>query len=350
MRVAITGATGNVGASLVDTLAAEPQVERILGIERRHPALERPKTEWRAAHLAHDDLSGLLEAVDAVVHLAWLIQPTRDEATLHDTNVRGTERLLEAVADAGVRNLVVASSVGAYAPAPVGLRVDESWPATGIPTSSYSRHKAEMERLLDAFEVDNPQTRVVRLRPALTFKRESASEQRRLFAGPLAPGWLLGRLRLPVVPLPRGLRAQAVHTEDVAEAYRLALLGDARGAFNIAAEPTLDPAELAGHLGGRPITVPPGPVRGLVSATWRLRLHPTSPGWLDLGLRTPLMSSARAHAELGWSPRWTALEALSELRAGLRDGAGARTPPLEPGGAGRLRFREWRSGVGARSR
>ena len=35
---------------------------------------------------------------------------------------------------------------------PKDRRVDESWPTTGIPTSFYSRHKAEVERLLDRFE------------------------------------------------------------------------------------------------------------------------------------------------------------------------------------------------------
>jgi hypothetical protein len=67
-----------------------------------------------------------------------------------------------------------------------------------------------------------------------------------------------------------------------------------------------------------------------------------------MALAVPLMDVSRARAELGWEPRRTAAEALSELLEGLRDGAGYPTPPLEPGGAGPLRAREFLSGVGAR--
>jgi hypothetical protein len=64
----------------------------------------------------------------------------------------GTETAFEAAARAGVRALVYASSIGAYAPGPKDRGVDESWPTTGIQSSFYARHKAEVERLLDRFE------------------------------------------------------------------------------------------------------------------------------------------------------------------------------------------------------
>ena len=86
-----------------------------------------------------------------MIDLAWLIQPGRDLATLRATNVDGSERVFEAVAEAGVPALVYASSVGAYSPGPKDRRVDESWPTGGIESSFYSRHKAEVERILDRY-------------------------------------------------------------------------------------------------------------------------------------------------------------------------------------------------------
>jgi UDP-glucose 4-epimerase len=145
------------------------------------------------------------------------------------------------VAAAGVPALVYASSVGAYSPGPKDRRVDESWPVEGVRTSFYARHKAEVEQLLDRFEREHPDVRVVRLRPGLIFKREAASGIRRLFAGRLVPSPLLGRGPMHVIPdLPR-LHFQAVHSLDVGEGYRLAIVGDVRGAFNVAADPVLDP-------------------------------------------------------------------------------------------------------------
>jgi nucleoside-diphosphate-sugar epimerase len=228
-----------------------------------------------------------------------------------------------------VKSLVYASSVGAYSPGPKSRRVDETWPTTGTPTSFYARHKAEVERLLDRFEQERPETRVVRLRPGLIFKRGSAEEQRRYFLGPLFPRLLARPGSIPIVPdIPR-LRFQAVHSDDVAEAYRLAVLGDARGAFNVAAEPVLDAPTLAEALGARVVRMPAAVVRAGMAATWRARLQPTPEGWLDMGLSVPLMDTRRAREELGWEARHTSVDAIRAVLEGMANADGEPTPPLE---------------------
>ena len=112
MRVAIVGATGNVGTSVIGSLVADPRVDSILGIARRRPQLILPKVEWAAADIRSADLGALFRGADAVVHLAWLIQPSRDERETESVNVVGSERVFGATADAGVPRLVYASSVG----------------------------------------------------------------------------------------------------------------------------------------------------------------------------------------------------------------------------------------------
>jgi UDP-glucose 4-epimerase len=277
-----------------------------------------------------------------------LIQPGRDEATLRATNVDGSARVFEAVAAAGVPSLVYASSVGAYSPGPKDRRVDESWPTDGIESSFYSRHKAEVERLLDRFEHESPSVRVVRLRPGLIFKRDAATGIRRLFAGPFLPSPLVRRELVPIVPRTARLVFQAVHSYDVGDAYRLAALSDARGAFNVAAEPVLDPAELGRVLSARPIPVHPGLLRAGAALSYRLHLQPSEPGWLDMGLAVPLMDTTRARTELGWEPRRGADDALRELITGMRERAGLDTPPLAQETSGPLRVRELLTGVGRR--
>jgi nucleoside-diphosphate-sugar epimerase len=225
--------------------------------------------------------------------------------------------------------------------------VDESWPATGVPSSFYSRHKAEVERRLDAFEQAHPEIRVACLRPGLIFQREAAAGIRRLFAGPLLPGALVPHV--PLVPRHPRLRFQAVHADDVAEAYRLAVRRDARGAFNVAADPVLDGDELARALGARAVDVPAALLRVGADLTWRLRLQPTPPGWVDIALAVPIMDTTRAREQLGWAPRRSAVDAFLDLVAGLADGAGGPTPPLHPRTGGFARAREVLTGVGGRS-
>jgi UDP-glucose 4-epimerase len=352
MKVVITGATGNVGTSLLRALADDEAVTEIVGVARRAPALEAPKTCWLLADVARDELTAHLRGAAAVVHLAWQIQPSRDLEQLRRTNVVGTERVLRAAVDAGVGTFVHASSVGAYSPGPPeGGRVDESWPTHGIEDSSYARHKAYCERLLDVVEAAHPAMAVIRMRPGLIFSRPAASGIRRLFLGTLLPSPLLRPALLPVLPDPTGLRVQALHSADAGEAYRLALRagveGEARGAYNVAAEPVLDARVLARLLGARTFPVPARLLRLAAAATWRLRLHPVEPGWASLALSAPLLDTTRIRSQLGWAPRWTGDEAVLELLHGIREGEGAPTPPLAPD-RDRSRLAEVMTGQGQR--
>jgi nucleoside-diphosphate-sugar epimerase len=348
MRVAIVGATGNIGTSIIRALEDEPRVESVLGLARRTPREQFPKVEWAAADAVTDDLTPHLRGADAVVLLAWLIQPSRDRNKLWMTNVEGTMRAARAARAAGVPALLYASSVGAYSPGPKDRRVDESWPTGGTPGSYYARHKAEVERRLDRFEREAPEMRVVRMRPALVFKREAASGIRRLFAGPFLPGSLLRPGLIPFVPQIEDLRGQVVHSYDVGEAFRQAIVREVRGAFNLAAEPVVDAEELGRALGARPVPVPAAAVRAGVRLSWSLRLQPVSPGWLEMARSIPIMDTGRARAELGWTPRHGSRETILDLLAGLREGAGLDTPPLSPATGGPFRVREIITGVGGR--
>ena len=348
MRVVVTGATGNVGTSVVRALAADAAIEEVVALARRVPSRDLDGAQFIQTDVVTDDLEARFAGADAVVHLAWLIQPGRNEALTRRVNVSGSRRVFEAVVAARVPALIYASSVGAYSPGPKDRRVDENWPTNGIATSFYSRHKAEVERQLDRLQAEQPQLRIVRLRPGLIFKRQAATEIRRLFLGPLVPGALLRSWLMPVSPAIPGLCVQAVHSDDVAEAYRAAVVSVCAGAFNIAAEPVVGPAELAELLSARPVKVSPRIARAAAAATYRIRLQPAEPGWVDMGLGVPLMSTERARSELAWSPRHTAIEAIRELAAGMREGADDQTAPLARGTSGPARIREFLTGVGQR--
>ena len=349
MRVVVVGATGNIGTSLLDALAFDDGVSSVLGIARRTPTADdwsAEKAAFAALDVATDDLAPHFAGADAVVHLAWLFRPTHDPMATWRANVGGSMRVFEAAASAGVGTLVYSSSVGAYSPG-ADAPVDESWSTDSVPTAAYGREKAYVERVLDAVEARYSSMRVVRLRPAFVFKREAASQQRRLFAGPLLPGTLLRPGRLPVVPYPAGLRFQAVHSVDVADAFRRALHADVRGAFNIAADPLIDADRIGEILGARVVSVPPPLVRAAVSAAWHLRLEPTDPALLDLALQLPLMNVTRARTELAWAPRISAVDALRSALVGMADGAGLDTPPLAADQPER-RIDEFSGGIGQR--
>lgn len=336
MRVVITGASGNIGTALLRRLGDEPGTG-VVGLARRVPDVSAETyagVDWQSVDVAAPDadrrMTELFRDADAVVHLAWKLQPNHREREEWATNVSGTNAVLRAVAAAGVPHLVVLSSVAAYSRGPKRHRVDESWPTGGIHTSHYSRQKAANERLLDAFELAHPGVVVTRVRPGLVFQADAASEIARLFLGPHLPSPILGWIRLPVLVMPSQIIAQAVHADDVADALARMLERRAGGAFNLADEPVLDPPAVARVMGARAVVpIRLAVVRAIVWATWKLRLQASDPGWLDVAANVPVMSTARARRELGWTPRSTSTGALREILDSLaRRGRNPASPPL----------------------
>ena len=343
MRIVITGATGNAGTALLKRLQRARSEEGadldLVGISRREPdkdAAPYSGVQWHTLDVGdYKDRETLEKAVagaDAVVHLAWQIQPNHNRELLRRTNVAGTAHVLGAAKKAGVGHVVCASSVGAYSPAPKEQRTKEGWPAGGIKGSHYSVDKAAQERLLDGFAKENPGIVVARLRPALIFSAEAGSEVGRYFLGRVIPRLIPAKPMLPVLPIPKELVFQAVHSDDVADAYWRVLDRRAEGAFNIAAEPVLDPNALAWIFKARRQLPLPLPVlRAVVDVSWRLRLQATDGGWVDMAAGAPIMDTGRAHELLGWMPRRSSIEALTEILDGLGAGKGRKaSPPLTP--------------------
>ena len=346
MRVAVVGATGNAGTAVLEALAATPEVTDVVGIARRMPDTTVAPYEgcdWLSIDIAAASAEGeaiarLTDAfagADAVIHLAWLIQPNTDRELLRRVNVDGTRRVTKAVARAGVPHLVVASSVGAYSPDDTddeAIRRDESWPTGGIDTSHYSVHKSAQEKVLSDFDAHHPDITVTRLRPALIFGGRAASEIQRYFLGSWMPLELLRYGRPPFLPVPRGLRGvQAVHADDIGRAYAAAVLARAPGAFNICADDTMglqDLADIVDH--GRFVELPTPALRAGLGIGHRTGLVAADTGWIDMAVGVPLMDASRANAELGWEPRVSAADALRDLLNGFIAGTGADSVPLRP--------------------
>jgi UDP-glucose 4-epimerase len=126
MRVVVTGATGNVGTAVLRALNADPDVDQVVAVARRPPIRSLSPAEFVSADVSADRLEPIFTGADVVVHLAWLIQPGRDESVTRAVNVYGSRRVFDAVVTAGVPSLVYAFSVGAYSPrtqGPTGRRV-----------------------------------------------------------------------------------------------------------------------------------------------------------------------------------------------------------------------------------
>ncbi|WP_315095357.1 NAD-dependent epimerase/dehydratase family protein [uncultured Cellulomonas sp.] len=338
MRVVVVGASGNVGTALLRRLADDGTVTSVVGVAQRVPT-GTPPPPYRAATWvrcdvadpsAVDVLAPAFAGADAVVHLAWAIQPSHDRRRLHDVNVAGTRHVLAAARRAGVPHVVAASSIGAYSPAPDDVPRGEGWAVDGVRSSSYSVDKVAVERMLDEAEEADPAVTIARMRPALVFQHAAGHEISRYFLGPWAPKRALAGY-LGMLPWPTGLRLQVVHADDVAAAYREAVVRRVRGPFNLAAPDVLRGQDVADVVArGRLREVPAEVARAAVATGWHARMVPVGPGWLDMALAAPVLDTSRAERELAWRPAWSGAATLADMVAGIAAGAGTASPPLRP--------------------
>jgi dihydroflavonol-4-reductase len=148
MKVAVTGATGHVGANLVRALAAQDVSVRCL-VHVNHRAIEGLDVEKVQADVRDlDSLCRAFQGIDIVYHLAATISLSMsDWSRVEEINVKGTRNVIEACRRADVRRLVHFSSIHALVQEPFNVPVDESRPLVASRRyPPYDRSKALAEK------------------------------------------------------------------------------------------------------------------------------------------------------------------------------------------------------------
>jgi nucleoside-diphosphate-sugar epimerase len=302
MRVAVTGITGQFGKALARRLEGEPAVTEVVGVARRSfdPAAEGfRKLVYRRGDVRDSALRETFAGCDVVVHLAFVIGGKRsDQAQRRAINIDGSRNVFAAAAEAGARKIVYASSIAAY-----GAHSDnpdlltEDNPTRGTPGVAYSEEKAEIEAVLDLFEKEHPQILVTRFRVS-SVAGPGMGDMIYEFLPPVARRLPLFAPWFPRVfpnPVLGGrLLLQAVHEDDVAEAFRLAIVNDAPGAFNIAGDGVLGARDVAAILRARAVPVSLIGARQLIDVAHRLGISSVPGEWIELFKHPILIDTTRA--------------------------------------------------------
>src|SRR6266513_5589885 len=113
MKYVITGGSGYIGSRLVEFLASREDTERIAIADVKPPRIPHARTEFHRTDVRdRAALQALLERVqpDALVHLAFILNPIQDEEAMYDIDVNGTFNALDAGARAGTQHVLVTSS------------------------------------------------------------------------------------------------------------------------------------------------------------------------------------------------------------------------------------------------
>ncbi len=173
MRYLITGGSGYIGSRLVEVLAPREETERIVSVDVRPPATptggsELVRGDVRDANAMREVLER--ERIDALVHLAFILNPIHDEARMYDVDVNGTDAVLRAASAAGTGQVLVTSSATAYGAFPDNPKpIAEDWPVRGQPDFSYARHKADADRICQLWAASHPDRTMTIVRPSIVF-------------------------------------------------------------------------------------------------------------------------------------------------------------------------------------
>jgi nucleoside-diphosphate-sugar epimerase len=323
--VAVTGPTGTFGSGVVPLFEAEPRVDRIVGIARRpfDPSEHGwSKMEYRRGDVRDPDaLREAFEGADVVVHLAFMITGNASAETIREINVEGTLNAFRAARDAGAKRFVYASSVAAYGfhpDNPVGMK--EDWPTRPADRLFYAQEKAELEQLLQDEAAVDAQPALYLLRPPIVLGPHAVGAKGSVPA-PLARAGramldFVKRVPVPVPMLTADMPMQFIHEEDVGRAILQCVLGEGPpGAYNIAGDGVLSGADIVRELGLSPIAIPARIVQTAARAAASMPKPPFTPpaaDWVEALSHPAIMDTTKAKEELGWRPKYTALEALRE--------------------------------------
>jgi UDP-glucose 4-epimerase len=322
VRYLITGGSGYIGSRLVRHLAERDETELVAVADVRQPHGYQPKTEFHQLDVR--DRAGahrVMEAVrpDALVHLAFILNPIHDEALMYDIDVNGTHNVLEAASEAGVEHVLVASSTTAYGAFPDNpVPLTEDHPVRGAPDFSYAQHKTESDRLCQLWALQHPERAMTIVRPCIVLGPNVDNYIVRFWTK--QPFQIdIGNLDSPI---------QFVHEEDVVEAFTALLDGRHAGAFNVAGEGMMTLGECA-EIAGLPIRrMPLRLARGIARTTWRLKMSETPPGQIEFARWPWVVSNERLKETTGWTPRHTSRETFEiTMRAHGKIGGGDSPQP-----------------------
>lgn len=151
MRVVITGGAGFIGANLCRTLTTEDFVDDVVVLDDlstgfRENLSDCPSVAFvEGSILKSDDLDEVMEAADAVVHLAARPSVPRslaDPLATHHVNATGTMMVLEAARRHDTNHVIVASSSSVYGANPALPKREDMAP---MPASPYAASKLATE-------------------------------------------------------------------------------------------------------------------------------------------------------------------------------------------------------------
>ncbi len=306
--VAITGASGYLAGRLVRQLCSSDEIDRVLGFDVIPPSFRHEKFVFDSLDVRSEALGARLSGVDTVVHLAFVMDPIKDETEMRDINVNGSQNVFRCAGAAGVRKVVYTSSATAYGAHPDNdVPLTETSPLRANLDFSYPAHKLEVEYVVKEFRDEYPDVIMTVFRPAIVF-------------GPHVDNAWSHLLEMPVVMGVKGYRPpfQFVHEDDVGGALRFAVDNDLDGPYNLAPNGWLSWEEANAIIGRRNAEIAESAAFSVAEKMWSLGIGEAPAGMLHYVMHPWVVSPAKLE-DAGFTCERSSGETLREAVERTRD-------------------------------
>jgi UDP-glucose 4-epimerase len=312
--VAVTGAAGFLGGSLIGSLEEDDRIARIVAIDVNPAPTAREKTRLYQVDLtqptAETRVAEILSAerVDTLVHLAFLASPTHAAAWAHELESVGTMQVTVATRHAQVRKLVLHSQTWLYGAHPSNPNFLTEKHSLRAPASEpYFADKIEAEELARKLTQRSPSTIVTILRTAPIL-------------GPNVQNTLTRYLARKLVPTMMGFDplVQFLHELDAVAALHLSVLRDTPGTFNIVGDGVLALSTVIKLAGRVAVPIPHPIAESAVAIGWAAQLADAPPSFLKYLRFLCVADGQRARDVMGFRPVYSSREALLDFVSAQR--------------------------------
>jgi UDP-glucose 4-epimerase len=292
---------------VAEIVAADPSVERVIGVDTFPPLRDLGRTEFVRADIRNPLIAKVITSaeVDTVVHMNVIATPAGagGRTAMKEINVIGTMQLLAACQKApSVRKLVVKSTTAVYGSSsrdPASFTEDMA--PRAVPRTGYGK---------DAVEVEGYVRGLGRRRPDVTLTLLRFTN----FVGPQIDSLLTTLFSLPVIPTVLGFdpRIQLTHEDDGVAVLGKAIAEDHPGIFNVGGDGIMLLSQAIRRAGKVGIPVPGRAVNTVANIVKRTGLVDFSPDQVRFLTHGRIVDTTHLREGMGYTPVWSTPAAFED--------------------------------------
>ncbi len=305
--VAVTGINSYFASTVLPKLQADPEIDKIVGIDVTPWKGGYNKVVFHKIDIRNQEIFSILQGVEVVYHLAFVVGEIQDKEKTFDININGSRNVFSACKKNKIKKVIYSSSATVYGSHENNPDVFyETSPLAKNEDNYYNSSKVEVENFVTGFFKDSPDIILTVLRVALLF-------------GPNINNMFSALFSLPVSMLPPGCSNssnQYIHEEDLGEALYLAHKKDIPGTYNVGADDSLGllPANKLAHV--KIIPTPVLPLKIIAGIAFKIGLFPAGSGWVSMAKHPIFINSDKFKIATGWKPKYNSEETFRSFLKG----------------------------------